>query len=411
MPVRWIFIYLILPFGALIQSLKSYRHPAAKNLFWLFCIYLGFVFVIPSDVVGAADAARYAAQLAYAHAQNMTLDNLVAAIYNPIDGYVDVYQPLATFIVSSFTENPQWLFALFAFVFGYFFSRNIWMLLKLSHNRKITSFALLVIIGFALLNPIWNINGVRMWTAAQIFVYGVLLFYLEQKKSRGIIWIVSTMLVHFTFIFPIAIFISYLLLPKNRLILFALFIATSFIKEIDIYQVRNFLSFMPDIFQPRIEGYTNIEYYETYMNRDFAWHVTFTNFARSFVVYSMAVIIFLNYKITKDNKILPGLFLLSLYLGSWTNLSALIPSGGRFMVLSNILMFASFFLFLQLNTRVYQFSNLKNIIMPFLIFFIIFNVRVGLDYLGVLHFFGNPFIGAVITEQTPIINFIKDLLY
>ena len=43
---------------------------------------------------------------------------------------IDFVEPLISTIVSSFTSNYKILFAIYGLIFGFFYSRNIWILLK-----------------------------------------------------------------------------------------------------------------------------------------------------------------------------------------------------------------------------------------------------------------------------------------
>jgi len=54
--------------------------------------------------------------------------------------------------------------------------------------------------------------------------------------------------------------------------------------------------------------------------------------------------------------------------------------------------------------------NLKRlgiISVPFLAFFIIFTIRMGFDFIGLLTIIGNPIIALFIEDLIPLINFIK----
>jgi hypothetical protein len=408
----WYLYYFIWPFGSLIASLRNYRLPWSKNLFWLFCIYFGFVFVVAEDKYGSADSSRYAAQLEFMHSQSVNFENLLRAIYNPFDGYTDIYQPATTWLVSIFTDDPKWLFALFAMIFGYFYSRNIWLLLKSSKN-KITWFAFLIILGFALVNPIWNINGVRMWTAAQIFIYGVLLYILKNEKIKGLLWIASTALVHFSFLFPISVFAVYIILPSYTLAFFLFFIITSFVNEINLFALRDSMSFLPAVFQPKVNAYTNVDYASSIAEQasKYRWHVKFAQLSGKIVIYSWVIIMFFNRKKWITSKpALEGLFLIALFIGGWANIASLVPSGGRFLALANLLFYASFFVYLMSYSK--QINNHKPVILAtilFLLFYIVFQFRVGFDYISYLIFIGNPILAYFMDEQTPLIHFIKEL--
>ncbi|MFN3952776.1 MAG: EpsG family protein [Thermaurantimonas sp.] len=411
-PAQSILLFLVWPLGVLIQAIKNFRQPWAKNLFWLFCIYFGLSFVVGDQTSRSNDAQRYTEQLQYFHSGSIDINKLFNQIYSE-GGYVDIYQPLVTWLLGIFTDKPQWLFALFALVFGYFYSRNIWILLDFYKINRWSLIASGMLLAFALSNPIWNINGVRMWTAAQIFIYGLFLYFLKNQKRKGILWIACTPLFHFSFLFPLGLFFIYLILPKSIIVFFIVFLLTSFIKELNLEFVQDRLSILPEVFQPRVRGYTNLEYAESIKENIemLHWHVKLAQYSLSIVVYSFVFILFISLnKNNNSHSILRRLFLFGLFMGSWANISAHIPSGGRFLVLSNSILFACFFLFMASQYRKNAFVHLKNFISIPLAFWIIFSIRIGLDYSGILTLFGNPIITSLVSESTPIIDYIKKLL-
>jgi hypothetical protein len=281
-------LFLVWPFALLLTSLKNFHAPGAKKGFILFCIYFGFVFVISKDL-GGADSARYAFALAEMHELTPSFNNFVASMYSVETNYVDIYQPFLTWVVSLFTNNPHYLFALFAFVFGYFYANNLWIIF--SHFKsRISIIVFVFLLLFTLIIPIWKINGVRMWTAAQIFIYGILLF-ANDKKREGLLWSIASVLVHFSFLLPLAVLTIFAFLPKRMSLYFIFFIVSIFISEINLFTVRSSLSFLPEIFQPRVMSYTNTDYAYGIKQaaEDTAWYVNFSGIALRIAVYSLLI--------------------------------------------------------------------------------------------------------------------------
>ena len=406
----WLAFFLLWPFGALLMALRRFQTSQAKTIFWLFCIYFGFVFVYPKETKGTADSSRYAAELLSMHEQRIAFSDLVHSMYNTNEGLLDVYQPLTTWFVALFTGNANWLFLLFAAVFGFFYAQNIWLIIS-KIKVRIGLFLFLFILTFSLTIPIWYINGVRMWTAAQIFLYGSLLYFLEGNR-KGIIWIVLTPLFHFSFLFPVIVFFVYLILPNYIALFFIFFLATSFVNEINIPALREQLSFLPAIFQPKINTYLNEDYLLRLeqAHENFSWHVYFASLSGRLVIYIWTITAFFLRKYwSSEKKILATLFSFALFLGGWANLSSLLPSGGRIHTLANVFFYASFILMLLWSSFSVKVNLIKYITFPFLLFNIIFSIRVGFDYIGILTILGNPITAILGFEQTPLIQFIKHL--
>jgi hypothetical protein len=64
----------------------------------------------------------------------------------------------------------------------YFYSRNIWLLIN-SSVGIIKQFSIVLIITLALIMPFWTIVGFRFNTAFHIFLFGLLNYYIHNKKS------------------------------------------------------------------------------------------------------------------------------------------------------------------------------------------------------------------------------------
>ncbi len=404
-----LFLFLVWPFRVLLYSLKNYKHPASQKLFWLFCIYFGFVFII--DDPGGSDSARYAEDLYILHSNLPSFKEFVNLLYATEGGILDIYQPLVTWLVALFTGDARFLFAFFAAVFGHFYAKNIWMILdRVKHRMEWVVF--IFILSFALINPIWNINGVRMWTAAQIFLYGNLRYLLYNDK-KGLYWSASSVFVHFSFLLPNFLLFVWLFLPLKLFFFFSFYVFATLLKEVDLSAIGNLLSFLPDILQPRVESYTNEEYAQGISKalEQNSWHVHFAKLTRKIVLYVWVstAFYFRNVLVKKMPEFIK-LFSLALFIGGVAQIASLIPSGGRFLTLSNSLFFALFIFILLQQKDGINLKWIKIITVPFLIFSIFFNIRMGFDYIGILTFVGNPLLAIIIDDQTPLIEFVKSIL-
>ena len=390
--------FLVWPFGVLLAGLKHWDRPWTKNVFWLFCIFFGYTFIIAKDSIGSADSARYAQILTeYSHS-SMSFGVLWKSFYSQGSSYIDIAQPILTYAVSCFTENPHILFAVFALIFGYFHSRNIWCVLE-GTKGNITFFNLFFLLSFILLNPIWSINGFRMWTAAQIFLYGTLP-YLLYGNSRRLVWSGVSMLFHFSFLLPITILLIFILL-KNRLTIYlTFFIFTSFIKEIDLQSIHSYLSFLPAVFQSRLSGYTNVDYAESLSTASQAlnWYLPLASKGLAWITYILTLFIyFFCRKFLKNRQELMNMFCFSLLFYSFANVFSLVPSGGRFLNVASTFMFAFFILFISKSPKMEGLGFIKIISIPLLTLFCIVMLRSGMDYMSLDTIIGNPIFATLET--------------
>jgi hypothetical protein len=404
--------FLLWPFGSLLSSLKNFRRPSSKTLFWLFCSFFGMMFIYADPfAAGGADSARYAAKLISINANPFSWGSLLSSFYSVQTGVVDIYEPLVTWIVAQFTGNPRVLFFVFAIVFGYFYTQNLWMIFD-RITKKVNLLLLLFMLSFALINPIWQINGVRMNTAAQVFFYGNLLYLLRQQK-KGLFWSAAAVFFHFSFFLPVLVLLSWHFFPKKITLFFMFYITTSFLIELDLQIIRNLLNQLPDVFRFRTLGYVSEAYIEgkAYATTQYASHVIFAGKAFRWVTNLWVVIFFLKYKHwhLKFPKI-ESIFSFALLLGGFANLASQIASGGRFLALSNSLFYAFFVFMLGQNGFEIGFKFLKLLSIPFILFYIVFRIRVGFDYIGFFTIMGNPIIALFVDDQTPLIVFVKNLL-
>lgn len=412
-------LYLLWPFGAMVRSFVFFRKPESRYIVWLFFIFFGFVFVYSRDVVGGADSARYAQLMVELNGKEVSFRHLLAMIYTA-DGFADIYQPLTTWIVSFFTSNPRWLFALYAGVFGYFMVQNIWTILeKMKPNTRIDAFLLLLILAFVLVNPIWNINGARMWTAVHILIFGIFRYLIHGKKN-GLIWAAVSVLVHFSLIFPLSLFYVYVFFLKKFVrhkaalpILLSFYIISSLLSELDLQQVQSLLSFLPGFLMPRVESYTNEAYIAEVADRksSIAFAVRLGWICKRFVMYAWIFVVFF-YRKQWLNRFpqFYNLFALALFIGGFARIASMIPSGGRFITVISILFYGVFVVFVSDRRNENVLGGWKLITFPFLLYLVVHWIRYGLDYMGLSSFMSNPILALVIEDTKPALEVIKNIL-
>ena len=162
---------ILWPFGALVSALRNWRQPWAMNVFWVVCIFLGAIQIFhPSGTVlgEGSDAGRYVLELQWMYSSVDTYSQVSRYFY---DGDTnDVFCSTLQFLVSRFTDNGHVFFFVLAIIYGFFYSRNIWYILGKISDQRIKGLWVLIALFF-LVCPIWNINGVRMWTALHVFCY------------------------------------------------------------------------------------------------------------------------------------------------------------------------------------------------------------------------------------------------
>jgi len=401
-------LWLFNPFIALIYALRKFAR-IQEFPWFLMSFYFGISFVVSFT---GADSERYAMKLIEFSQNPISFVDLLLKFYADEGGYIDIYQQLVTWMVAIFTDNPKFLFGIFAVVFGYFWYKSIEIIIKSSNVENIKSnFLWLVIFMILMTNPIWHINGARMWTAVQIFMYGILCIEVKNYK-KGYFWIFSTLLVHISLGSILIWYLIYKLLPlKKSNILFYAYLITFFFGQLEIQTLEVLFNKLPGFLSGK-KSYIKEEYIEEIdtINQNASLLYKFASQLGKYII--LLIIIYVYQKSFLKDKINNVLFLkvfnLSLFMSIFANLAASFPSGGRFLLLTNMLVLVSFVYFLTLNKATIGIA-FKNMVSIALIFLIGFEVRIGLEFIGIFYFIGNPIVMLFCEDNTPFIDFVKSI--
>lgn len=389
------FIYFLLwPFLTLVHYIINFREPAAKNVMWLFITFYGLTFAIGVENADS-DIVRYVANVEMFYKLNFSLNEAVDYYLDSRE--IDVFRTFSSWGLSKITSNGFYLIVMYGVIYGYFFSRNIWYTLDRLQG-KIKPFVLILIITLFLIIPIWNLNGFRFWTASHTFIYGLLPFIFE-KKRKSLIWcFVTPFILHFSFLFALLPLVLYLLLGNKVRVYFYLFLLSFFISEFDISQFNTFIEqYLPDSIVERSSAYRVedkiLEQREGGKLNDAVWYVKIYGKALRWSIISLLVFIYWKARrtINRNKYLLRLLSFIFLYF-FFANILSTIPSGSRFLSVGNFIAISALALYLQNNKIKKMFYSLSKAATPFLIFYIIITLRIGLYSLSIMTFIGNPFI-------------------
>lgn len=417
-----IVLTFLFPFVGLISSLANWRKSWAKNIFWFACIYLGAVFIfLPEgvDLGEGTDSARYQMDLIRFYGDNSGLFGVLAK-YRIEHDMMDFYQPIITYLISRFTDNAHVLFAVFAFVFGFFYSRNVWYVLDKLPNKKQGIFVILTIIYF-LICPITQINGVRMWTALHVYVYALMPYLLDRDKSK--LWCLALApLIHFSFLYVLLLGFAYVMLPERmktgsrtlQFVALSTFIATLAVNSLNLDAVGGMLmEYSPESYEDRIELYVNQDLADR--NAEGAalsnWYIAVSGMLKK---WTIAVLLIFLYpcmkKYFKGEYGLNRLYLFALFLGAFANIMSLIPSGGRFQLVSMMFMVPMVLLSIMKIPKSDVYYGIARFAMLFLLIPVVVDFRRLFDFLGITAVFGNFFTAFFWESNVPLIEFVKQLL-
>ena len=270
--------------------------------------------------------------------------------------HYDIFNPLLTYFTAQFTDDYHVLYFFVGLIFGFFFSRNIWTILqKLNGNFKV-GVAVIVLLLFFIVPP-WSINGLRYWTASQIFIYGVLRYFNKEKK--GLIFILFSILTHFSFILPVILLFASNFFLKNKFkLFFIIFVITLPLSILNIESFSNMLSpYMPSVFQQKFEVYTSDEIVKRVQeseSKKSIFSMIYDYFRLSLMLLSSGFL-FLKFNVLKTqlSPNMRNLLSFSLFFLVILNVIGFVPSIYRFY-------FIPFFLLMSAFLIIYQNYALKN---------------------------------------------------
>ena len=396
--------FLLWPLGALIGAVRNYQRSWAKNIVWLFIAYFGFTFITPEGF----DSIRYIDRFQEMGRYDWSFQTFISSLYSDETRYVDIVQPLLSYLLSRFTDDSRVLFMSFGLVLGYLYSRNVWFLLD--HARpSLQPYSIIFIATFAVIVGFWQINGFRFWAAAHMYTFGLLSYLIYNKKSYLALSALSV-LFHFTFMYPVLITVLYVLVGNRVHFYFALFVASFVVSGLELSNVEKYFNFLPNVFQEKSSAYLNYDAIETMKRVDGqSWHVRHHQDAlRYALLVCMSVIYWFDVRRDKLNSELVPLFALSLLLYAVFNMTSSLPSGGRFLVLGDLLCTAFLFLYYQSGHITALKIKLLYVTLPLWLFYGLISIRKCFEFTGVYSIFGNPLIALWYSGGTTIINMIKN---
>lgn len=379
---------------------------------WLFTIFFAATFAIGAENQGA-DIVRYIDEVHVFHKLNLNFEGVWTYYQNSEE--LDVLRTFLSYFLSIFTGNGYYLIIIYGIIFGFFFSRNMWFVLERIKGR-VTFFTAVLIFCLFLIIPIWNLNGFRFWTAAHVFIYGLLPFIFERNKKRLIWCFLTPILFHYTFVLGLVPLIIYLLFGDKIKIYFFLFIISFFLSEFDISQFNTLIeNYAPQTVVERSRGYRMEEKVEEFregeLNIDVVWYAKYYDKVLKWsIVALLGLIYWTSRRYIKDNAYLLRLLSFIFLFFVFANIMSSIPSGERFLAVGNLLGLSFMVLYFQNNLPNKTLLKMSKIVTPFLLFFIVISFRLSWYSVSWMTFLGNP-ITAVFTfgENISLNDIIKGL--
>lgn len=383
-------LFFILPVFELGRAVIHYRAPWAKNIVWLFVSFFGFTLIGYSQ---SMDQYAYAAQLNHFHSIAISFSEFVSTLYK-VNGPQppDLFEPFLMYLVSRFTGDSRIFFAIVGIVFGYFYSRNIWIIIEQTNN-KLKRIVLPFFFSLFFVIPIWEINGVRFFTAAQVFLYGIL-SYLIYKNKKHLIFVFLAGFFHFSFFAVVPIVIVYIIFANRTTLYFIFFLVSFGFSQINFKLFQQFINYLPSAFQLKSMFYLSehraLEIAEIAKERSLLNIITLGSIR--YIILILTVLIYFTYRKKSIKKFCcTNLFHFALlFLGTF-NILEFIPSLPRFVAIGNFIIIGFFIIHFQNFYVNSKFKFVVNLTLPFVYLYIIGKIYIGTQYFGIFTF-TNPLI-------------------
>ena len=377
------FLLFFWPFIAFINSLKRFSSPSSKLVLLLFfCIY-GYTYYLSKG--STSDAIWYAQSFIDMSGAPYSEFNNILNKYNDEEGTtVDLFIPLVNFILSRFTSNYHWLFAVYALFFGYYYVQSIGLLHKI-YLCRVDYYSLLLLFLFISTIPIHRINGIRFWLASWVFFYSAYHVVLYRRYQFIILSVLSSF-IHFSFLSVNLILVVYIFLGLRN-ILYYQFLIVSFILP---KYIHNNIGYLSEYFHSGIS--TKFSIYSKLIDGE---SLPQTNIISILVGYSndiihwylIASVFFVSIKVSRINLSLPHgrLYSFLILFLSCVNFIAEIPSGERFYIV--FYLFAILYLLFIYTSYVGLHLNILLYIgVPIFLFNFIFEFRLLTESLNLILF-------------------------
>ena len=216
------------------------------------------------------------------------------------------------------------------------------------------AFFYILLFLFCFSNPIFNINGVRFWTAAWIGVF-VLFKILLEKKYWYFVLLAITPLIHGSFVFWIMVFIIALFVPKPHFLWTILYVLSFFVSiTSSISLVTGYSAFMPQYLSQMLWNYVESGGATDIMDvvgERVPLYARILGELPNIILSVLTIILIIKKKELEKNDTRKSLIGVYLVLATIVNFAKFVPSlGGRFqMVIIPFLVIVWFYNFEKLQ--------------------------------------------------------------
>lgn len=330
-----ILIFLISPFFAFLYSLRFIKTKSSYLVFFLTSVFFGMAFSVDSgrglaDVGFDGQAYREVFERFKYISGSQFIDKFIDFLaFN--EGKKDYYFDTVAFYISRVTDNYHVMFMASSIFFSYFALKAFkFLTAEEKFDASIVSY---ILVYFFMHNQIFNINGMRFWTAAWIAVYCIFQIYRNGNKKYFILAFLTPYF-HGSYWVFLGVLVIVQFFKRFEKVWVILFFVSLFFSVFAVEFIQYFQSYLPVFLEKLVGSYTAEEVLQQEWS-GFGWlPILFKNAVTLYL--NILVFLFIkNSKEIKRNEKTKELYLFLLIWVSMFNFLMLVPSlGSRFIQLS-----------------------------------------------------------------------------
>ena len=222
---KLLFLFLVWPFLSFLTALNSLFSPSSQKIILLFSFMFGYtVYLYSGDILNYEESFKIVGQYSwedyrYLITNLFSVDKFDKYSPNTVNTQPDPFAFTLQFLVSRFTDNPRWFWAIVSTFYTYtvlnlanfVYKENYFQYFKSSRNT-------ILWLCFFLVIPFYvGVTGVRYWPALFLFVF-FLLNYLKKRTLFTLLLFFIPVLIHYSFFAPVAFVIGIKFIPNRLLI-------------------------------------------------------------------------------------------------------------------------------------------------------------------------------------------------
>lgn len=381
LPILYIALFLIWPFGLFLYAIYEYERKESKIFMVLFTALVGY-----SMIPETKDMDLYRIMNLLPNFSNIDLSEFtrrLRVLYsNGESESVDLYRDIITFLVSRYTENGKFLMLIFGLISGIAYIKTLSLFAFDAHTDML--FKYIIIVSFSFIIGIDQIAGVRFCLAAYVFFLGSVRTILFKENWYLVIASLS-IFIHFSFIPIVLLLIVYVVfrLGRYETSIYLLLLLSFILPELLKGYILEYSGFFGEAVATRTEIYNSPEFSQGYERGSHSYSAWFVRYRIDLLLY-FSYLIFLVTRFNWRSLHIKGakdIFLFSLILLSFVNFTMNIPNlGYRFQFV--FLMLAVFYLYrlYVTNHQSALISNLTFALMPFSSLMVFYGLRSILYY-------------------------------